>query len=385
MADIRVKFVSQKISKVRWRPNQSQYLHDTDVFASGNWDDEDGKVSLWKLPAAEVSEAEMEETGFDSATDREPKLLCDDTHYGDVTGLEFISTDRFVAASSTGSVTLYRHQRNTQTLVKATKWSNIHHDPGDSGCPCTCLATQGEDMIVSAGEDGRVNVLNVSHKKPVRTIDKANSCTINGIAFLKLQEIITVDSSGQLKVFDLRHTSDDPARTFSVSGEPTPLQCVARHPTQHHIVATGGHDGVLSVWDLRQEKFPVTLLEAHSAAMWEVKFHPTNPDHLFTCSEDGSVWHWDGSSVSSLVTGTGAGSGGGSLFSQHQHPHPNGAGSLGITSPWLALESGRQKMEITTLLPNQTLPVNSIDIETQTLLCGTDEEAIYSIDIPGIR
>lgn len=27
--------------------------------------------------------------------------------------------------------------------------------------------------------------------------------------------------------------------------------------------------------------------------VWEVHFHPSDPDHLFTCSEDGSLWHWD--------------------------------------------------------------------------------------------
>lgn len=40
---------------------------------------------------------------------------------------------------------------------------------------------------------------------------------------------------------------------------------------------------------------PVSLLKAHEAEMWEVHFHPSNPDHLFTCSEDGSLWHWDAS------------------------------------------------------------------------------------------
>jgi hypothetical protein len=57
-----------------------------------------------------------------------------------------------------------------QTLAPSMRWEGLHYDPGDNGCPCTCLATQGEDMIVSAGEDGRLNVLNVAHKKPVRTI-----------------------------------------------------------------------------------------------------------------------------------------------------------------------------------------------------------------------
>jgi WD40 repeat protein len=70
------------------------------------------------------------------------------------------------------------------------------------------------------------------------------------------------------------------------SGEQTPLQCVARHPTQHHIVATGAYDGVLSVWDLRQEKFPVTPLEAHSAAS---KTFFLIFSHLIMITQEGTI------------------------------------------------------------------------------------------------
>ena len=27
--------------------------------------------------------------------------------------------------------------------------------------------------------------------------------------------------------------------------------------------------------------------------VWEVRFHPTSPNNLFTCSDDGTVLHWD--------------------------------------------------------------------------------------------
>ena len=49
------------------------------------------------------------------------------------------------------------------------------------------------------------------------------------------------------------------------SGNCVGLQCVDNHPTQPHIVATGGQDGTLCIWDMRQDRFPVTLLDAHSA------------------------------------------------------------------------------------------------------------------------
>lgn len=40
MADVRAKFVSQKISKIRWKPPLKQALKDVDTFATGSWDDE---------------------------------------------------------------------------------------------------------------------------------------------------------------------------------------------------------------------------------------------------------------------------------------------------------------------------------------------------------
>ena len=56
-----------------------------------------------------------------------------------------------------------------------------------------------------------------------------------------------------------------------------------------------------------------------------------------------------------------------------------------ISSPWLSLETSRQKLDIASLLPNKSLPVNSLDIEASNLLCGTDSETIYSIDLPMLR
>lgn len=50
--------------------------------------------------------------------------------------------------------------------------------------------------------------------------EKADSCTINALTFLKQAEILTVNSFGQLKLFDFRQNSDAPTQIFSSSVEP---------------------------------------------------------------------------------------------------------------------------------------------------------------------
>ena len=41
-----VKFVGQKISKVRWKPQPSDAIGSSDVFASGSWDDQVSGVGI---------------------------------------------------------------------------------------------------------------------------------------------------------------------------------------------------------------------------------------------------------------------------------------------------------------------------------------------------
>lgn len=74
------------------------------------------------------------------------------------------------------------------------------------------------------------------------------------------------------------------------------------HPTQSHVLATGNEDGSMHMWDMRQDKEPVAVLEGHSAAISELLFHPSNPDFMFTCSWDGSVLQWDSSALRNNYT-----------------------------------------------------------------------------------
>ena len=112
--------------------------------------------------------------------------------------------------------------------------------------------------------------------------------------------------------------------------------------------------------------------------VWEVRFHPLSPDNLFTCSEDGSLWHWDGTSVAlQSVTGIP-----GTNKSFLPSSIGNGAGTGGgydSLSPWLSVDATKHKMETFSLLPYNRLSINSLDILSRHLLSGSDCEAIFMI------
>ncbi|KAI1897452.1 hypothetical protein AGOR_G00083430 [Albula goreensis] len=362
---INAKFVSQKISKTRWRPVSSASLHQPDIFATGSWDNEDNKVSIWSIGEHGVSNMDDEFEG-------DPQLLCEYKHNGDVLDLQFLDQERIVTASSTGAVTVFRHHQNSQTLSVAQLWDRAHHYPSDDA-PCTGLVCNSPE-IVTVGEDGRVILFRADHKGVLRTIENADSSTIHAVTFLRTTEVLTVNSIGQLKLWDFRQQGNEPSQILSLTGDRVPLHCVDRHPNQQHIVATGGQDGMLCIWDVRQGNVPLSLMEAHSAEMWEVHFHPSNTDHLFTCSEDGSLLHWENSTNSSVPSFL---QGGRNTSVISRSAVALGSGNQSLTSGWLSGDSSKGHLETTHMLPNQTLSVNSLDVLDQCLVCGTDGEAIY--------
>uniref|UniRef100_A0A8C0RIR8 Nucleoporin 43 n=2 Tax=Canis lupus familiaris TaxID=9615 RepID=A0A8C0RIR8_CANLF len=277
MEDIYAKFVSQKISKTRWRPVPAGSLQTADTFAAGSWDNEENYVSLWSI-------GDFGNLDSDGGFEGDHQLLCDIRHHGDVMDLQFFDQERIVAASSTGCVTVFLHHPNNQTLSVSQQWTAAHYhtgpgSPSYSSAPCTGVVCNSPE-IVTVGEDGRINLFRADHKEAVRTI------------------------------------------------------------------------------------------------VWEVHFHPSNPDHLFTCSEDGSLWHWDASTdvpeKSSLFNQGGRNS----TFLSHSISNQANV-HQSLISSWLSTDPAKDRIEITSLLPSRTLSVNSLDVLGSCLVCGTDSEAIY--------
>ncbi|KAF5301006.1 hypothetical protein FQR65_LT08989 [Abscondita terminalis] len=341
-------FISEKINKVRWRPDPFNQSHS---FLTGSWDNDQNNIKLWNF-----------EQGEDD-TDIYPFIVQNYPFEGDVTEAKFIDADHCVVSSSLGSVHYLKIANTLIGDVEITKekcWSNIHRCKNNEPVLCSSFTVYEHD-IVTIGEDGSINLLNVERDNVLRRIEEADSCSLNCVSFVKHSDILTGNSRGQMKIWDLRSKENKPSNSFMLSGDQIAATCLAYHPNQRHMVVAGDEEGSLTVWDLRQNAFPVNLLSAHSESVSEIQFHPDHPDQMFSCSSSGELWHW--------IT---------------NKPGPHGGKLLNVsekeTNTWLSTESIKDKFEVFMLMPKLHKPINSIDLSRNRVLCGCDNEAIYLID-----
>lgn len=253
-------------------------------------------------------------------------------------------------------------------------WENIHKFSNSEASPCTSFATYDFD-IASVGEDGCINLMNAQSQDVFRKIENADSCSIHCVIFLKHSQLLTSNLRGQMKVWDIRSAGNEPVSTFMLSGEQVSPTCLQFHPTQRHLVVAGDEAGTyyflyfeflkviiylgsVTIWDLRQNTYPVNLLDAHEGMVLDLQFHPDHPDHLFSCSSSGDIWHWA--------------------------PKMQPAPIIGLDSVesnvWLASEAIKNKLDVFNLMPKLHKPVNCLDLNRNKVLCGCDNEAIYLIN-----
>jgi len=114
------------------------------------------------------------------------------------------------------------------------------------------------------------------------------------VKFVGYSQLLTGNSAGQLKLWDLRASSSPLVQTMNATDNLYGAVAIAQHPSQSHLVIVGYQSGTVDLWDLRRGSGcdPVVNVSADESALNEIYFHKVNPDHFFSCSETGQVRHW---------------------------------------------------------------------------------------------
>jgi len=357
-------FIGQKVSKLSWTLKRNGDLNPNE-FLTASWDDARNAVSQWKIPD------ELAEEG----NNPEPYMTNQVFLNGSITDLALLDFERALCSTSVGDVVVVASDDMSGEMRIVSSWEKLHrYGATGESAPCTCVAVN-DNTVVTGGEDGRINLLQVGAKKPLKTLENADNSNITALRYLNSKEFASINTTGQLKIWDSQML-ESPVKTLTLSGNSCPLLSVDKHPNQPHILVTGHGDGVIGIWDIRQENAPMTLIDAHESEVWQVRFHPLYPDNLFSCSEDGSCWFWNGASMMSGAT---------SMKVLNDTLAGGGGEDGGVTSSsiWLHVDANKHKMETFSLIPFNKSAVNCFDICGSSLLCGTDGEAVIVVnDIP---
>ncbi|XP_041975011.1 nucleoporin Nup43 isoform X1 [Aricia agestis] len=333
--DVQGTFVSQKINKVRWIPED--YV-ETKHFFTGSWDDDVNSIKVWTLE----SQNEDDEAEY-------PRELSAYKVEGDVTQIRFLDKTNIAVSISNGDVKIINVSAYDRQipLREINCWKKIHNF-GEEVCSCTSLDTM-EGELASIGEDGQINIYSTRRGEVSRTIKEADSCSLHSICFLKLNEIITGNLRGHMKIWDIRSSNDKPAASFLLSGDDLAANCIIRHPTQPHIILAGSESGAIALWDLRMNQFPTSLLNAHAAGVTEMEFHPENPNKMLSSSVSGEVWEWNMENLT----------------------------KKGVDE-FMPLED-KNTMNVNALMPILHKAINTLHCDKGRILCGADNEAVYLI------
>ncbi|CAD5112614.1 DgyrCDS1827 [Dimorphilus gyrociliatus] len=335
MSTIFVKYVSKKTKCVQWFPTIDLATDRPRYFVTGSWDNRpQNEISLWQIEG----EAEIEDLS---------KIQSVVTN-GDINNLQFLKADLLLAACSKKSVSVFQVSDN-----RLEHRNDIALSKEDI---CTSLISRKDGLVVCGTEHGQIFAFTIENSDKLQTLQNEDDCVINDIQLADQHQVVAATSSGQLKLWDLRDKGSK-AQLYVQENDWSALWCIDKHPAQQHVIAGGTSDGAICIWDLRQPKLPSAKVEAHIGDVLDIQYHQSQPDHLFTCSSDGEIWHWDASNIQ------------------------NSQDSQALSTPWLACDTAKRRIEITNLWQSYQLPINCLNVVNNSLIAGSDNEALAICNI----
>jgi WD40 repeat protein len=105
----------------------------------------------------------------------------------------------------------------------------------------------------------------------------------------------SVGDDSMLMLWDVRDSAAKPIH--SITAHDGDANCLSFNPFNEYLLATGGSDTVVKVWDIRSLNEPICNFEWHMEGVYQVSWAPFNGSILASSSRDRRVHIWDMSRI----------------------------------------------------------------------------------------
>lgn len=160
--------------------------------------------------------------------------------------------------------------------------------------------TKIKGYVASGSEDKTVAIWDINGaSKENRSIDPlrvfAKHTSIVGDVCWNWHDeniLASVGDDRQILVWDIRKEGNDPIISI-VDAHKEEINCVAYNPGNNFMLATGSTDGTVALWDTRNTKTSLHVLEGHTGDVLQVQWSPHCESVLASAAGDRRVNVWD--------------------------------------------------------------------------------------------
>lgn len=107
----------------------------------------------------------------------------------------------------------------------------------------------------------------------------------------------TVSDDLTLQIIDTRNPTTTASATKAIDGHSDAINALSFNSASEYVLATGSADTTIGIWDLRNLKSKLHVLQGHQQAVTSLSWHPFEEAILGSSSNDRRVIFWDLSRV----------------------------------------------------------------------------------------
>jgi len=237
------------------------------------------------------------ETGIEQATKARVRISHELAHEGEVNRARYMPQNPDVIATKTvtGDVCIYNltAERNSEPLLVLKG----HQEEGYG----LAWNTQCQGRLLSCSSDSTVCMWDVADERGTMdplTVFKHHEGPVGDVSWHSkdAHTFASVGDDKLLILYDARLPPES-AAVSKVVAHQDEIHCVAFHPAQDTLLATGSADHTLGLFDTRKLEKPLHVMAHHSDSIYQISWNPHNQSCIASSAGDRRLMIWDLSKV----------------------------------------------------------------------------------------